>query len=331
MFHRRFVQLMFLAIAVAPLAFAQSEPSAVPPGGDFAEAPDGKIPANVIIIKGAEPSASDRSTPLPEDGRVSHNLYQNRYLGLAYPLPSDWAESFEGPPPSDTGEYVLAQLVPGPSFKGAAKGIVLITAQDMFFARGRGRDALEMVSFSRDHLPSYYRLEREPVEVQIADRSFVRYDYMSESVGLHWFVLATGIRCHTVQFVFMGQDTKMLESLVAGMAQMTLPAGAGVKGGKGGSGTPVCVANYASTAEYKVDPDFPAHHFNAIPVRFIVDKKGAVRHVHVISGFADQAAKITDALMQWKFKPYEVNGEPTEVESGIVFGGKSAGSGSNVD
>lgn len=299
---------LFLML-IATAALAQS-------GGDFADLPDGKVPANVIIVKGAEPSASDHSTPLPEDGRVAHNVYRSRYLGLTYPLPQDWAESYQGPPPSDTGEYVLTQLVPGTAYKGA-KGTVLVTAQDMFFARGRGRDAAEMVSYGRAHLPSYYELEREPAEMKIAGRTFVRYDYMSRAAGIHWYVLATDVRCHALQFVFMGQDTKMLESLIADMNRAELTAAAD---------EPVCKRDYARTAIYKVDPVFEAHHFNAIPVRFIVDRKGNVRHVHVISALPDQAAKITEALMQWKFNPAE-----TEIETGILFGGTPAEAGSNVD
>jgi hypothetical protein len=52
----------------------------------------------------------------------------------------------------------------------------------------------------------------------------------------------------------------------------------------------------------------------------IIDTKGRVKHVHVISAFPDQARKITDALLDWRFKPYVVDGEAREVETGILFG-----------
>jgi len=41
----------------------------------------------------------------------------------------------------------------------------------------------------------------------------------------------------------------------------------------------------------------------------------------VLSAFPDQARAITDALMQWKFKPYTREGKPVEVETGVMFGG----------
>ena len=45
-----------------------------------------------------------------------------------------------------------------------------------------------------------------------------------------------------------------------------------------------------------------------------------MKHVHVISAFSEQSKTITDALLQWEFRPYRVNGQPVEVETGILFG-----------
>ncbi|MGA7566788.1 MAG: energy transducer TonB, partial [Terriglobales bacterium] len=56
------------------------------------------------------------------------------------------------------------------------------------------------------------------------------------------------------------------------------------------------------------------------PVRIIIDKEGKVKHIHLISAFPDQAKAITDALEQWKFRPYAIDGKPAEVETGILFG-----------
>jgi hypothetical protein len=45
-----------------------------------------------------------------------------------------------------------------------------------------------------------------------------------------------------------------------------------------------------------------------------------VQHIHFLSAFPDQARVITDALRQWKFKPYLRDGKPVEVETGVMFG-----------
>ncbi len=50
-----------------------------------------------------------------------------------------------------------------------------------------------------------------------------------------------------------------------------------------------------------------------------------MKHVHVIRAVAAQAKNISDALSQWEVKPYEVQGEPVEIETGIVFEFKPTG------
>ena len=55
-------------------------------------------------------------------------------------------------------------------------------------------------------------------------------------------------------------------------------------------------------------------------MRVVIDVKGKVKHIHLISSFPEQAKAITDALQQWRFKPYVVNGKAVKVETGILFG-----------
>src|SRR5229473_5708140 len=85
-----------------------------PAGGDFAtpKGPLKKVPEGVIIVKGAWSSASDSVTPLPEDGSISNSKFSDSYFGMTYNLPPEWGQKHTGPPPSDTGRYVLAQAIP---------------------------------------------------------------------------------------------------------------------------------------------------------------------------------------------------------------------------
>jgi hypothetical protein len=325
MFRRTVVQLTFLCFAGA--AGAQLlPPESAPPSGDFAPVQTGviqKLPTDVILVKGAEPSASDHATPLPENGTISKGVYQNSYFGLSYPIPDNWMESFKGPPPSDHGGYVLANIVPSKTFKSPTKGTILFSAQDIFFDRIPFENAKELIAYRQEHLEPYYDVEHPPSEVAIAGHKFARFDYQSKVAGLHWTLLATQIRCHVVQFVLTSRDPELLESLIKDMDRMTLPPEAGATAGTGGGDWPACVANYAKPENIveRVDPELKDRHFNEIPVRLMIDKRGRVKHVHVLSAFPDQARVITDALMQWKFKPYTRDGKPVEVETGIMFGG----------
>jgi hypothetical protein len=272
-----------------------------------------KLPTKTLLIKGAEPSASDSATPLPQSGQVVRDVYRNEYFGLALPLPAEWSEGPSGPPPSDSGMYVLALAGPGARFKGTSRATLLVQAHDLFFTPSQSSNAMELATHAKDVLEPIYTVERSPVEVHIAGRPFVRFDYKSEAAALHWVVLTTAIRCHAVQFIFTSSDTELLERLVKEMDGMKVSPEA----------APACIADYATGANvtHRVDPVMSgSRRMNPIPARIIIDKRGHVRHVHLLSAFPEQAASIQAALTQWTFQPYERDGKAMEVETGILFG-----------
>jgi hypothetical protein len=292
-------------------------------GGDFSQNTGGKkLPTGVILVKGAWSSSSDSTTPIPEGGRVVNHSYTNDYFGLTYPLSADWIQKFSGPPPSDSGYYVLAQIRPSDTFNGPSRATILIAAQDMFFSRVPAASAFELINFSKDHLSEDYTVEQPPTPVQIGNHSFVRFDYTAPVAGLHWEVLATQIRCHTVQFIFTGSDSALIGSLVQQMSAMKLPEEAGLTSGTGGGNVPVCIKDYASGESVieRDDPIFTERTFNPVPVRIVIDREGKVKHIHFLSAFPSQAKVISDSLARWRFRPYLRDGQPVEVETGIMFG-----------
>jgi hypothetical protein len=257
-----------------------------------APAPPAKVPAGVILVKGAWSSASDSTTPVPESGQVSARDYRSDYFQLTYPFAAGWAEKFAGPPPSDRGYYVLAQIEPAEAHVGS----VLIEAQDLFFGE------------TGSHLRADYQVERPPTGIIVAGRSFARLDYYSPVTELHWTVLTTQIRCHAVQFTFTSTSRQVIDQQIAAMQGMTF-----------GGTSPLCVKEYNSVLN-RVDPILTDRRFNSIPVRVVIDTSGKVKFVHFISAFPDQARTIMEALQQWRFKPYVSNGEAVEIETGILFG-----------
>jgi hypothetical protein len=312
--------LVLLGISLALLGSALGAPQS---GGDFSSNPDAKkLPTDTILVKGAWSSASDSVTPVPEGGRVAKNVYANKYFGLTYTFSPDWTQKYSGPPPSDSGYYVLAQISPGDTFKGTSRGSILITAQDLFFTLTPAANALELVNFTTANLSTDYQVEQPATEVKIAGHSFVRFSYVSPVAQLHWTVLATQIRCHAVQFVITSRSTELIEGLFQTMKDMNLPADANPTLGAGGGDLPVCIKDYATgeNVTERVDPVFTERRFNPVPVRIIIDKEGKVKHIHFLSAFPEQAAVLTDALWQWRFKPYIRDGHPVEVETGIMFG-----------
>jgi hypothetical protein len=308
----KLAQALFLLLSFALAQTGQSQD--VQNGGDFSNNPDAaRLPSGVILIKGAAPSSSDSETPVPESGLVTNQIYANRYFRLTYPLPADFVQTYEGPPPSDTGYYVLAELNPAPTFKAPATASILISAQDIFFSLKPITSAGQFIRALAANLNrDLYQIERPPIDVKIAAHSFTRFDYTSPVAGLHWYVFATQVRCHVVQFTFTSRDTALLNTLVQGMAGVSLPD----------IDSPACLRNYASANNVvqRVEPVFADRKFNSVPVRLVISKEGEVKYVHVISAFPEQASVLTESLQKWLFKPYAVNGAPVEVETGILFG-----------
>jgi hypothetical protein len=114
----------------------------------------------------------------------------------------------------------------------------------------------------------------------------------------------------------------LIETILQEMNKMGLPTDANPPSGIGGGDLPVCIKDYATgeNVTERVDPIFTERRFNPVPVRIIIDKEGKVKHIHFLSAFPEQAAAVTDALWQWRFKPYIRDGHPVEVETGIMFG-----------
>ncbi len=318
--------LLVFGLSVSPLTWGQNtgSQSASPSSGDLSSNSQSatKVPTGVILVKGAWSSASDSVTPLPEGGSITNHVFSDPYFGMTYALPSDWTEAYKGPPPSDSGRYVLAELGPANTFKGPARGTILITAQDMFFTPLPAASAVELINYMKDHLQADYKVELPPAQTKIAGRSFTLFAYWSPIAQLHWYVLATQIRCHAVQIALTSRDTKLLESLIQDMNTMKLPPEADSTAGAGVVDVPVCIKDYARDENViaRVNPVFTEHRLNSVPVRIIIDREGKVKHIHFLSAFPDQAKAIADVLGQWRFRRYVRDGQPVEVETGIMFG-----------
>ena len=316
---RWFTCLAANALFACSPGWGQATDGKTSPGPDKPEVAGGGVPKGVILVKGAWWSASDSVTPLPETGKIADGTYRNPYFGMSWKLPRDWTQKYEGPPPSDQGRYVLAEIVPGDTYAGPSRGSVLITADDLFFTPLPVTRGEELVDYTRQNLQQYYEVERPLTLITIGGRSFRFFAYWSPAAELHWYVFGTEIRCHAVEIIVSSSDTKLIEDLMRDLNAMTLPP---EDAQADGDTVPVCVKDYAAGNNVisRVDPVFTQRRSNAIPVRVVIGKDGRVKHVHIISAFPDQAKAITDALNQWVFKPHTRNGQPVEVETGILFG-----------
>jgi hypothetical protein len=257
-------------------------------------------------------------TPNPEDGKITNGIYTNKYFDLSYPLPQGWTEALAGPDPSHSGYYALRTLIP----RNERNATILIAAQDMFFADRLHRDAAEAVNDFRQAMSEIegMTIDREPLEVRIADHPVQRVDF--SGVGLSRAMFVAEIRCHLVSFNLTTRDPELLASLALSLNSLSFAAGNGAV-----ASAPACVKNYAVAENllWKVEPAIVGSAFTPIPVRIIIGADGNVEHVHVIRATAEQRKSIEPALRQWKFRPYEMQGRAVEIETGLVFQSKQMG------
>jgi hypothetical protein len=248
--------------------------------------------------------------PIPEDGSVLNGDYVNRYFDLSFPLPEGWTEGDPGPDPSDDGYYVLRSLIP----KAELNATILISAQDLFFAGKPYGDMTEMVRDFRQAMSEVdgMTIDREPIEVNVEDRIFHRVDF--SGVGLYRATFTTAIRCHAVSFNLTAKAPELLENVAHSINRLSTY-------GRKPANAPHCLANYAVSDNLvkRVEPVPVGARSAPIPVRIVVDTSGAVKHIHAIRAGVEQRLSIEEALRQWKFKPYQLNGRTVEIETGLVF------------
>lgn len=73
----------------------------------------------------------------------------------------------------------------------------------------------------------------------------------------------------------------------------------------------------------KVSPEYPPDAKNAriqgtVAMRVVIDKEGNVLKAQLISGHPLLAPAALDAVKQWTYKPYLLNGEPVEIETQVI-------------
>jgi len=73
----------------------------------------------------------------------------------------------------------------------------------------------------------------------------------------------------------------------------------------------------------KVEPPYPqmakiAHVQGDVVLQALISKSGAIENLRAVSGHPILIQAAMDAVRQWRYKPYLLNGEPVEVETTIT-------------
>jgi periplasmic protein TonB len=73
----------------------------------------------------------------------------------------------------------------------------------------------------------------------------------------------------------------------------------------------------------KVAPSYPPnalrmHIEGTVELLATISKEGNISHIKVVNGDPQLARAASDAVKQWKYKPYLLNGEPVEIQTGVT-------------
>ena len=72
----------------------------------------------------------------------------------------------------------------------------------------------------------------------------------------------------------------------------------------------------------KAPPQYPqeakdARIQGAVLMRVVIDKEGNISNIQLISGHPVLAPAAIEAVKQWKYRPFLLNGEPVEVDTQV--------------
>ena len=78
----------------------------------------------------------------------------------------------------------------------------------------------------------------------------------------------------------------------------------------------------AMNAVHRVNPEYPSEARRAgiqgtVVLKVVIDKEGVPQEVSVVSGPPQLADEALKTVKQWRYKPYNLNGEPVEVETTV--------------
>src|SRR5271167_1442098 len=73
---------------------------------------------------------------------------------------------------------------------------------------------------------------------------------------------------------------------------------------------------------HKIQPQYPvlarqARVQGTVVLQALIGKDGTIQNLHVVSGHPMLTGSALEAVKQWRYKPYYLNGEPVEVETTI--------------
>lgn len=278
-------------------------------------------------------------------GTFRDSAYSNEYLGFEFPLSRDWVLETEamrkrvsagGQSP---GMYVLlaAVHIPQQTAPLEADSSFVLSALD-----GGGRNCEQYLQALADSLHSRKEAKQKgPVTpLTIGGHDFHRADFDFSESPSHRTFLCTQSKDYLLQWNIVAVSKADVESVVSTLngirtAESPAPPAPNSETNSAASASSanpdkpqvmrVRVASGVTRGLIvkKVQPVYPqqakyARIQGSVIMRAVINKNGDVTDLEVLDGPIELAVSAVNAVRQWKYRPYVLNGEPVEVMTTIT-------------
>jgi TonB family protein len=309
-------------------------------------------PALTFGQSSGQPSAqatTDAAGTLRFDkGVIANGIYSNECLGFSFPIPVGW-EVNQGVTPNGGAKHLsgnsLSLLYLRQQQGNPAVGMIILNAWEATRPDESAEDYVRnaVAIQIRSHADDANReLTRDAFAVEYGGRHFVRSDYktvLKSGAPLHLSYVYTKFRGYFVGETLASSSPEGLDqsaNFLAGISFQEDQVNPRCVAGQGptmdptkldASGLPqrVRVSHdvVAGLLVKKVPPAYPdnariARVQGSVVLKALIDKDGAVEDLTLISGHPMLAPSAIEAVKQWKYKPYLLNGQPVKVETQIV-------------
>lgn len=284
------------------------------------------------------------SKPAPEDGAIVSNTYANESLGFWFPIPEGWEVNHEDlgvgreggtkRTPGGGRELLLIDQHVGRPFRNR----IVVTALD---ATGMAVTTQEYVSkFVKVQVNRDGReLVRDNLDIELAGRHFVRADYKQTIPGgaLSEAFLCTKFNGYFLGWTLVAGSPEELEGLVNSLQNLSFrsdstpimgvigPLPPANSGSRPKLPARIRVSQRVSEALLikKIEPAYPDSARQksiegSVVLEAVIDKNGDIEQLSVVSGPTLLVPETLEAVRQWKYKPYLLQGEPLAMQTLIT-------------
>jgi TonB family protein len=255
-------------------------------------------------------------------GSTEGHIYTNESLNLAWEFPSDWTIASDAPKQLDVESQTLLRFLP--SGPGSPE----------YFQLGVS-DESQYESTIKDHLAEkgWEAVQGQGYYTLGGGIPAHRYNFQSKNTPTQYLSLLAGPRLgHIVVIAITAASTDRTNELIKAALNMKVRPDWPLQAENDAMppGPPPARVRVSSKVSQslclcggELQPIYPAiakkaHIQGPVNILAHIDKNGAIKNLYVEDGNPLLIQAALKAVSRWKYKPYLLNGQPTEVETQIV-------------